>query len=165
MPRTDLDAIDGRILAALQADARLSNLELAEHVGLSPSPCLRRVRRLERDGYIDGYRAMLRRDRVGLGLTVFVGVKIDGHANERAGVFEDAVVAMPEVIACHMVSGESDYMLEVVVADVAHYQRFLVGQLFNMPIVREVRSNFAIQTLKASAPLPLTPSDRPGVAR
>ena len=155
MPKTELDAIDSRILAALQSDARLSNLELADHVGLSASPCLRRVRRLERDGYIEGYRAMLRRERIGLGLTVFLGVKIDGHANERASTFEQAVVAMPEVIACHMVSGESDYLLEVVVADLAHYQRFLVDRLFNMPIVREVRSNFAIQALKAAAPLPL----------
>ena len=154
MPKTELDAIDSRILAALQADARLSNLELADRVGLSASPCLRRVRRLERDGYIEGYRAMLQRERIGLGLTVFLGVKIDGHANERATAFEEAVVAMPDVIACHMVSGESDYLLEVVVADLAHYQRFLVGQLLNMPIVREVRSNFAIQTLKATAPLP-----------
>jgi Lrp/AsnC family leucine-responsive transcriptional regulator len=154
MPKNELDAIDGRILAALQADARLSNLELADRVGLSASPCLRRVRRLERDGYIEGYRAMLQRERIGLGLTVFLGVKIDGHANERASAFEQAVVAMPDVIACHMVSGESDYLLEVVVADLAHYQRFLVGQLLNMPIVREVRSNFAIQTLKAAAPLP-----------
>ena len=154
MPKTELDAIDSRILAALQADARLSNLELADRVGLSASPSLRRVRRLERDGYIEGYRAMLQRERIGLGLTVFLGVKIDGHANERATAFEEAVVAMPDVIACHMVSGESDYLLEVVVADLAHYQRFLVGQLLNMPIVREVRSNFAIQTLKATAPLP-----------
>jgi Lrp/AsnC family leucine-responsive transcriptional regulator len=156
MPKTELDAIDSRILAALQADARLSNLELADRVGLSPSPCLRRVRRLERDGYIEGYRAMLRRERIGLGLTVFLGVKIDGHANDRAVSFEHAVVAMPDVIACHMVSGESDYLLEVVVTDLAHYQRFLVGQLLNMPIVREVRSNFAIQTLKAAAPLPFS---------
>jgi Lrp/AsnC family leucine-responsive transcriptional regulator len=156
MPKIELDAIDGRILAALQADGRLSNLQLADRVGLSASPCLRRVRRLERDGYIEGYRAMLARERIGLGLTVFLGVKIDGHANARAVSFEDAVVAMPEVIACHMVSGESDYLLEVVVADIAHYQRFLVGRLFDMPIVREVRSNFAIQTLKAAAPLPLT---------
>jgi Lrp/AsnC family transcriptional regulator, leucine-responsive regulatory protein len=155
MPKPHLDAIDGKILAALQADGRLTNLELADRVGLSPSPCLRRVRRLERDGYIDGYRAMLRREQVGLGLTVFVGVKIDGHANERAITFEDAIVAMPEVIACHMVSGESDYLLEVVVADLPQYQRFLVDKLLAMPIVREVRSNFAIQTRKAAAPLPL----------
>jgi Lrp/AsnC family transcriptional regulator, leucine-responsive regulatory protein len=155
MPKSDLDTIDCRIVAELQSDGRLSNVELADKVGLSPSPCLRRVKRLEREGYIEGYRAALRRDRVGLGFSVFIGVKIDGHANERAAAFEKAVVEMPEVIACHLVSGESDYFLEVVVPDLADYQRFLVGELLNLPIVREVRSNIAIQTLKAGAPLPL----------
>jgi Lrp/AsnC family transcriptional regulator, leucine-responsive regulatory protein len=155
MPKHDLDTIDCRIVAELQSDGRLSNVELADKVGLSPSPCLRRVKRLERDGYIEGYRAALRRDRVGLGFSVFIGVKIDGHANERAAAFEQAVLAMPEVIACHLVSGESDYFLEVVVPDLGDYQRFLVGELLNLPIVREVRSNIAIQTLKAGAPLPL----------
>jgi Lrp/AsnC family leucine-responsive transcriptional regulator len=155
MPKSDLDAIDCRIVAELQSDGRLSNVELAEKVGLSPSPCLRRVKRLEQEGYIEGYRAALRRDRVGLGFSVFVGVKLDGHANERALAFEKAVVEMPEVIACHLVSGEADYFLEVVVPDLADYQRFLVGKLLNLPIVREVRSNIAIQTLKAGAPLPL----------
>ncbi len=155
MPKNDLDPIDRRIVQELQADGRLSNVDLANKVGLSPSPCLRRVKRLEQEGYIDGYRAALRRDRVGLRLSVFVGVKIDGHANERAVVFENAVVEMPEVVACHLVSGEADYFLEVVVPDIDDYQRFLVGKLLNLPIVREVRSNIAIQTLKAGAPLPL----------
>jgi Lrp/AsnC family leucine-responsive transcriptional regulator len=155
MLKLSLDAIDRRIVAALQADARLSNVELAERVGLSPSPCLRRVRRLEQAGYIEGYRAALRRERVGLGFSVFLGVKIDGHTNERAQTFEKAVTAMPEVISCHLVSGEADYFLEVVVPDLEHYQQFLVGKLLNLPIVREVRSNIAIQTLKAGAPLPL----------
>jgi Lrp/AsnC family leucine-responsive transcriptional regulator len=155
MPKHDLDTIDCRIVAELQSDGRLSNVELADKVGLSPSPCLRRVKRLERDGYIEGYRAALRRDRVGLGFSVFIGVKIDGHANERAMAFEKAVVAMPEVIACHLVSGESDYLLEVVVPDLGDYQRFLVDELLSLPIVREVRSNIAIQTLKAGAALPL----------
>jgi Lrp/AsnC family leucine-responsive transcriptional regulator len=155
MPKSDLDAIDCRIVAELQSDARIANVDLAERVGLSPSPCLRRVRRLEREGYIEGYRAALRRDRIGLGLSVFVGVKIDGHANETALKFEEAVTAMPEVIACHLVTGETDYLLEVVVPDLEHYQRFLVGKLLNLRIVREVRSNIAIQTLKAGAALPL----------
>jgi Lrp/AsnC family leucine-responsive transcriptional regulator len=155
MPNFELDAIDHRIVAALQADARLSNVELAERVGLSPSPCLRRVDRLEREGYIESYRAMLGRRRIGLGLTVFVGVKIDGHADDRATAFEEAIVAMTEIVACHMVSGEADYLLEVVVADLEHYQRFLLGKLLELPIVKEVRSNIAIQTLKAAAPLPL----------
>ena len=155
MPKTDLDAIDRRIVAALQADGRLSNVDLADLVGLSPSPCLRRVKRLEREGYIEGYRAALRRERVGLGFSVFVGVKIDGHANERALLFEKAVMAMPEVIACHMISGDADYLLEVVVPDLEGYQQFLVGKLLNLPMVREVRSNIALQTVKAGAPLPL----------
>jgi Lrp/AsnC family leucine-responsive transcriptional regulator len=155
VPKLYLDAIDCRIVAALQADGRLSNLELAERVGLSPSPCLRRVKRLERDGYIEAYRAMLQRNRLGLGLTVFIGIKIDSHANARAEAFQDAIVAMPEVVACHLVSGEADYLLEVVVPDLEHYQRFLVGKLLNLAIIREVRSNIAIQSLKAGAPLPL----------
>lgn len=155
MPKYELDAIDRRIIAQLQTDARLTNVELAQRVGLSPSPCLRRVKRLEDDGYIEGYRAALRRERVGLTFSVFLGVKIDGHSNHRALKFEKAVTAMPEVIACHLVSGEADYFLEVVVPDLEHYQRFLVGKLLNLPIVREVRSNISIQALKASAVLPL----------
>jgi len=155
MPKDDLDAIDCRIVATLQADGRLSNIELAERVGLSPSTCLRRVKRLERDGYIDAYRAVLQRERIGLSFSVFVGVKIEGHANDQALAFEKAVLAMPEVVAFHLVSGEVDYFLEVVVPDLEHYRRFLITKLLELPIVREVRSNIAIQTLKAGAPLPL----------
>jgi len=150
-----LDAIDGRIIAALQADGRLSNVELAERVGLSPSPCLRRTKRLEREGYIDAYRAVLQRNQVGLGLTVFVEIKISAHANQEAEAFQNAIVALHEVVACHMVSGAADYLVEVVVPDLECYQRFLVGKLLALPIVREVRSNIAIQTLKAGGPLPL----------
>jgi Lrp/AsnC family transcriptional regulator, leucine-responsive regulatory protein len=153
--KTALDAIDRRIVAELQGDGRLSNVELADRIGLSPSPCLRRVKRLEREGYIEGYRAALRRDHIGLGFSVFLAVKIEGHANKLALKFEQAVVAMPEVIACHLVSGEADYLLEVVTPDLQHYQRFLVGKLLNLPNVREVRSNIAIQTLKTGAALPL----------
>ena len=93
--------------------------------------------------------------RIGLGLTVFVGIKIEGHANARAEPFEKAIRAMPEVVACHMVSGEADYLLEGVVPDLQHYQRFLLGKLLDLPIVREVRSNIAIQSLKTGAALPL----------
>lgn len=152
---SELDPIDRRIIAALQADGRLTNVELADRVGLSPSPCLRRVKRLEREGYIEGYRAMLRRGGIGLGLTVFVGIKIEAHANDRAAAFQDAIIAMPEIIACHLVAGEIDYLLEVVVPDLEHYQDYLVNKLLNLSIIREVRSNIAIQTLKAGAPLPL----------
>jgi Lrp/AsnC family transcriptional regulator, leucine-responsive regulatory protein len=155
MPKSSLDDIDCRIIAELQVDGRLSNTDLADRIGLSPSPCLRRVVRLEREGYIEAYRAMLGRKRVGLGLSVFVGVKIEGHADDRATAFEEAVVAMPEIIACHMVAGEIDYLLEVVAADLEHYQRFLLGKLLNLPIVKDVRSTIAIQTLKTAATLPL----------
>ena len=155
MPNDDLDVIDRRILAALQADGRLSNVDLAEKIGLSPSPCLRRVSRLEREGYVEGYRAMLGRRRIGLGLTVFVGVKIDGHADDRATTFEQEVVVCPEVVSCHMVAGDADYLLEVTVSDLDAYQRFLVGKLLNLPLVREVKSTIAIQTLKAGGALPL----------
>src|SRR3954469_714163 len=155
MPKQPLDAFDTGIIAALQKDGRLTNVELAERIGLSPSPCLRRVKRLERDGYIDSYRAVLDRGRVGLGFTVFVGVRLEAHANDRAGSFEEAVLGMREVIACHMVSGTVDYLLEIVVPDLAHYQKFLVGKLLALPIVREIQSSIAIATLKAGAPLPL----------
>jgi Lrp/AsnC family leucine-responsive transcriptional regulator len=150
-----LDSFDRRILAALHTDGRLTNVELAEKIGLSASPCLRRVKRLEREGYIEAYRAVLQRKRIGLGVTVFVGVRIGGHANDRALGFEEATLAMPEIVSCHMVSGEADYLLEVVVPDLEAYQRFLVGKLLALPLVQEVRSNIAIQTLKAAGPLPL----------
>jgi Lrp/AsnC family leucine-responsive transcriptional regulator len=156
MPKQTLDAIDTRIIEALQADGRLSNHQLAERIGLSPSPCLRRVKRLEREGFIESYRAVLQRDRVGLGFTAFVTVKIEGHADLAADALQDAIVAMPEVVACHMVSGDSDYLLEVVVPDRESYQAFLVDKLLDLPIIKEVRSNIAIQPLKTAAPLPLS---------
>lgn len=155
MPNSGLDAIDRAIIAALQADGRLSNVDLAGLVGLSPSPCLRRVQRLEREGYIETYRAVLNRQRVGLGVTVFVGVKIDAHADVRADEMKDAITAMPEVVAFHMVSGETDYLLEVVVPDLEQYQRFLLDRLLALAIIKEVRSNIALQTIKVAGPLPL----------
>ena len=155
MPGAALDRTDRKILDLLQRDGRLSNVELAERVGLSPSPCLRRVKALEGTGHIEGYRAQLGRERVQLGVTVFLGVKIEGHANRRADAFEKAILAMPEIVACHMVSGEADYLLEVVVPDLERYQRFLLDKLLELPMVREVRSNIAIRSLKASAALPL----------
>jgi Lrp/AsnC family leucine-responsive transcriptional regulator len=155
MPKSDFDPIDCRIIAALQTDARLTNLELADRAGLSPSPCLRRVRQLEQDGTIEGYRAVVGRERIGLGFTAFIGIKINGHADDRADEMQEAIIAMPEVVGFHMISGESDYLLEVVVPDLAHYKRFLLEKLLSNPIIREVRSNIAIQTLKAGAPLPL----------
>lgn len=155
MPSFDLDAIDRRILAALQEEGRLSNVELADRVGLSPSPCLRRVRALEAAGVIRGYRAVLDRGSLGLGLTVFVGIKVERHREEPARAFREAVLALPEVIACHLVSGEADFLLQVVVPDLAAYERFLLDELLRLPWVADIRSNFAIQTVKDEARLPL----------
>ena len=150
-----LDDLDSRILTALQEDGRLSNVELAERVGLSPSPCLRRVKRLEEDGYIAGYKAKVDRRRLGLGMTVFVGVKVDGHRDANAKAFQEAMHKLPEVVACHMVSGETDFLLEVVVADLSAYDSFLSRTLLLMPMIRDVRSNFAIRTVKSDGPLPV----------
>ncbi|AMO74593.1 MULTISPECIES: Lrp/AsnC family transcriptional regulator [Pseudomonas] len=155
MPNHKLDAYDHRILAALQRDGRLSNVQLAEAIGLSPSPCLRRVRLLEEAGVIRRYGADLDRDQIGLGLTVFVGIKVERHHEEQAEAFRRAVVDLPEVISVHLVSGEADFLLQVVVPDLRAYEHFLTGTLLKLPGVSDIRSNFAISTLKESAPLPL----------
>ena len=150
-----MDAVDRAILRHLQDDGRLSNVELADRVRLSPSPCLRRVKALEEDGVIEGYRAVLEREAVGLGLTVFVEIRVEGHSDRLAEEIEAAVNAMPEVVACHIVSGAADFLLEVVVPDLRAYERLLLGSLLKLPAVVDVRSNFAIRTVKAPGPLPL----------
>ncbi|WP_090210910.1 Lrp/AsnC family transcriptional regulator [Pseudomonas asplenii] len=150
-----LDAYDRKILAALQRDGRLSNVELADEIGLSASPCLRRVRMLEEAGVIRGYQVSLDRDEVGLGLTVFVGVKVERHHEADAEAFRLAVTALPQVISAFLVSGESDFLLQVVVPDLRAYERFLTGELLRLPGVRDIRSNFAIQAVKTPGPLPL----------
>ena len=150
-----LDSVDRRLLDALQVEGRLSNVALAERVHLSPSPCLRRVKALEHDGVITGYRAMLDREAVGLGLTVFVEIKVEGHSEKVASELEDAVAQMPEVVCSHLVSGAADFLLEVVVPDLPSYERLLLGKLLALPGVHDVRSNFAIRAVKAPSPLPL----------
>lgn len=155
MPKLRLDAIDRRILAALQRDGRLTNVRLAEEVGLSPSPCLRRVGLLEDAGVIAGYHARLDRLGLGLGLTVFVGVKVERHGEETATAFQRAVLERPEIVSCHIVSGDADFLLQVVVPDLAAYERLLLEVLFKLPRVTDIRSTFAIRTLKAESGLPL----------
>jgi Lrp/AsnC family leucine-responsive transcriptional regulator len=149
------DEFDRRILQILQDDGRLTNADLAERVGLSATPCLRRVKALEERGVIAGYRAELDRSRVGLGLTVMVGVKVDGHRDQNATAIQQAFLAMPEVVTCHLISGEADFLLEVVVTDLQAYERFLLGRLLKLPMVKDIRSNFVIRTVKDKAPLPL----------
>jgi Lrp/AsnC family transcriptional regulator, leucine-responsive regulatory protein len=150
-----MDATDREILRLLQDDGRLSNAALAARVHLSPSPCLRRLKRLEDEGVIERYRAILDRRRVGLDLTVFVEIKVEGHTDETATQLQDTFRAMDEVVACHIVSGPADFLLEVVVPDLEHYERLLLGRLLKMRGVNDVRSNFAIRTVKSNGPLPL----------
>lgn len=151
----NLDAIDRRILVALQRDARLTNVELAEEVGLSPSPCLRRVKMLEAAGLIAGYHAALAREAVGLGLTVFVRVRVERHVEADAQAFREAVRAIPEAVSCHLVSGDADFLVQVTVSDLPAYERLLLGTLLKLPGVKDVRSDFVIQTVKPPSPLPL----------
>lgn len=153
MSNPKFDAIDRKILAALQRDGRLSNVELAQAVGLSPSPCLRRVRLLEEAGVIEGYHARLNRGGLGL-VTVFVDIKVERH-DKGSTEFREAVQAIAEVVSCHLVSGQADFLLQVVVADLPAYERLLMGDLLKLPGVTDLRSNFAIQTLKGESPLPL----------
>jgi Lrp/AsnC family transcriptional regulator, leucine-responsive regulatory protein len=150
-----MDATDLEMLRQLQDDGRLPNAALAERVHLSPSPSLRRLKRLEEDGTIRGYRVILDRRRIGLGLTVFVEVKLAGHSQRRAEEFGEAVADIDAIVACHIVAGMSDMMLEVVVPDLAAYEHLLLETLLELPGVTDVRSNVAIRTIKEAGPLPL----------
>jgi Lrp/AsnC family leucine-responsive transcriptional regulator len=150
-----LDSTDRRMLEILQREGRISNAALAERLHLSPSPCLRRLRALEADGVISGYRAMLDRQKLGLGLTVFVEVKVDGHSERVAATISEKVSAAPEVVSAYIVSGAADFLLEVVVPDLAAYERLMFDTLLRLPNVGDVRSNFALRTVKPASPLPV----------
>jgi Lrp/AsnC family leucine-responsive transcriptional regulator len=151
-----LDAVDRQMLAILQDEGRISNAALAERLHLSPSPCLRRLRALEADGVISGYRAVLDRVRLGLGLTVFVELKVDSHSEQTAAAISSALQAAPQVVSAHIVSGPADFRLEVVVADLADYERLLFETLLKLPHVVDVRSDFVLRTVKSPGPLPLS---------
>jgi Lrp/AsnC family transcriptional regulator, leucine-responsive regulatory protein len=150
-----MDPTDRAILRHLQADGRLPNAALAERVRLSPSPCLRRLKRLEQDGTIRGYRAVLDRRKIGLGLTAFVEIKVSGQSHRRAEELQKAIADVDEVIAAYIVAGEADFLLEVAVADLAAYEQLLLHTLLELPGVFSVRSNFAIHTAKEPGPLPV----------
>ena len=150
-----MDATDRKMLAVLQEEGRISNAALAERLHLSPSPCLRRLRALEQDGVIAGYRAVLDRQKLGIPMTVFVELKVDGHSDRSAAAISKAVNATPEIVAAHIVSGSADFLLEVAVADLAAYERVMFETLLRLPNVADVRSNFALRTVKPAGPLPL----------
>ena len=150
-----LDATDMKILRELQADARLPNITLAERVNLSPSPCLRRVRILEETGVIEGYRAVINRDAINLGLTVFAGIRVERHCHENADEFVTAVLAMPEVVACHLVSGDIDFLIEAVVPNMVTYESIVLRRLLSLNAVRDIRSSFTMRSYKTGGSLPI----------
>ncbi len=150
------DRIDLAILGRLQTDGRIANIDLAEAVSLSPSACLRRLRALEQDGVIAGYRAELDRDKVGLQLTIFVELKVEGHSQQTSSRVEQALTAIPAVVACHVISGAADFLVEVAAPTLAAYERILLDQILVIPAVVDARSTFAIRTVKTRGPLPLS---------
>ncbi len=150
-----LDRIDLVLLAELQRNGRLTNAELAERVHLSPSACLRRVQRLERDGVIVGYRAELGAERLGIGLQAFVRVQLKHHDTAAVAGFARLVEGWDEVVACHALTGDMDYLLQVAVRDLEHFSRFLLDQLLNQPAVEDVNSSFVLRTVKAARGVPL----------
>jgi Lrp/AsnC family leucine-responsive transcriptional regulator len=166
MAEIELDAIDRRILAILQKDGRLSNQDIADRVSLSPSPCLRRIRRLEESGVIRGYVALLEPAMLGLGLLAYVNVRLEKrgsvppaeglkHPQTHAESFRDAVRGWPEVVACDAMTGEMDYLLRVQVEDMAHFSRFVQDELLHHPSVIDVKTSFSLERIKETTALPI----------
>lgn len=159
---TKLDRYDLRILEALQDNAQLANQELAERIGLSPSPCSRRVRQLEESGYITGYTATLDPRKLGLSLTAQVLIGMDRHTPERFANFQQQILQWPEVLECSLITGmEADYQLKVVVPDMDHYQKFLLEKLTRIEGVTSVRSSFVLDQVLRSSRLPLSHLQEP----
>lgn len=170
MSATRIDDIDRAILTVLQKDARISNVDLASAVGLSPAPCLRRVQALERDGLIEQYVALLNPAAVDRPVTVFVQISLDLHVGTRLESVENALLARPEILQCHLMTGDADYLIRVVVPDVGAYERFLKEWLTQIPGVARIKSSFALRQVKYSTALPLPQptkrqSARPETAR
>ncbi|MCR6633068.1 MAG: Lrp/AsnC family transcriptional regulator [Magnetospirillum sp.] len=155
MPNTAMDAIDRRILTELQRNGRISNADLAQAVGLSPSPCLRRVKALEEAGTIRTYVALLDPEAVGLPVSVFVHVTLERQVEERLDAFEVAITRRPEVLECYLMTGEADYLLRVVVPDLGAYERFLKDHLTRIPGVASIKSSFALKQVRYNTALPL----------
>ena len=154
-----LDGVDRRILAALQQEARITYDELAGRVGLSGSATLRRVKRLEEAGVIEGYVALVRPERVGLGLTAYINVRLEkhaeGHKRHPIELFRASVQSWPEVVECAALTGEMDYLLRLVVADMAHYSRFIMDTLLKHPSVQDCKSSFVLDHVKATTAVPV----------
>jgi Lrp/AsnC family leucine-responsive transcriptional regulator len=155
-----LDAIDRRLLAVLQRNGRLTATELAEHVGLTTSPCLRRLRLLEQSGVIRGYSALLDQEKVGLPVSVFVSIKLERQNEEGLRRFETAVRDCPEVLDCYLMTGPRDYLLRVVAKDLADYERFVKETLTRIDGIGNIESSFALGQVKHSNVLPVAREER-----
>lgn len=155
MPERLLDPVDRRILRELQREANISNVELARRVGLSPSPCLARVRALERDGVIVRYVALVSPEQVGLSISVFVQVTLEKQVEQALVRFERQMEQLSEVMECYLMTGDSDYLVRVVVPDLAELQRFIVEKLSSIPGVATIRSSLALKQVKYQTALPL----------
>jgi len=155
MPVHNLDTTDWKILDQLQRNGRMPNIELAEAVNLSPSPCLARVKRLEREAVIARYVALLNPPAVGLGVSVFVQVRLERQVEASLNKFEAAVAGRPEVMECYLMTGSSDYLLRVVVADLDEFQHFVTGFLARVAGVNSIQSSFALKQVKYKTALPL----------
>ena len=151
-----LDRYDVAILNELQADARLTNAELAQRVGLSAAPCWRRVRALEEAGYILGYRAEIDRHRIGLGVLAFVRLDAERSTGNLTREMEAAIAQIPEVVACHYISGTGMFELQVVARDLDSFSQFARDVLLNLPNVKDMHTSFSLGEVKASGALPLT---------
>ncbi|MBA4490519.1 Lrp/AsnC family transcriptional regulator [Paracoccus sp. S1E-3] len=151
----ELDEFDRRIIAELQRDGRISNVALAGKVGLSPSPCLRRVKLLEESGVIRGYRAVLDRVAVGLGMTVFIEITIARHSTIAAEILQHRLEALPGCVSCHLVSGASDFLVEMVVRDMEDYERTITTHLLVGREIAAIRSNFSMRHVRVDGPLSL----------
>jgi DNA-binding Lrp family transcriptional regulator len=155
MPRPSLSDLDAQILERLQGNARLSNSALAKAVGLSPSACLRRVRSLEHGGYVRSYVAMLSPERLGLGASVFIQVSLEKKDQATLQGFERAIARRSEVVECYLMTGDSDYLLRVVVPDVAAFERFLLDHLTKIRGIASIKSSFSLKQVKYTTALPL----------
>ena len=155
MSTTKLDVIDRNILAHLQRNARISNAKLAEIVGLSPAPCLRRLRTLEEAGIIREYVALLDPRSVNRGVVVFIEIRLDLQVKDRLDILEKAISQWPEVLECYLMTGDADYLLRVAVPDVEAYERFLRDKLTRLESVASIKSSFALQQVKHTTALPL----------
>jgi Lrp/AsnC family transcriptional regulator, leucine-responsive regulatory protein len=150
-----LDAIDRKILKALQSNGKMTTGELAETVGLSPSPCARRVRMLEEAGVITGYCAVVDANKVGLPISAFASIRLERQSEENLDRFRDAIAKWPEVADCFMMTGQQDFLMRIVVADLAAYERFLKDKLTRLDGVASIETSFALGRVKTTKELPL----------